>query len=979
MSEEDIRGRLLLPYIKDLGIDASEISLEHSFKLRLGKTRHSTGRLDILCKRNNKNLFVIELKNDSVPITQEVIDQGISYARLLDEIAPFTIASNGIVTKIFDTVTKEELTGKIISEASFWKNGYTISTDDDLRIRYEALKNFITFSPQNLKLFCESQVYDRMGQIYGSVDNPYSKFVKELFIQRKDLQIAFEKFLISNESIFGLVGASGVGKTNAICALALQKLEDSFVFFYNAAIINSPYECISQDLNIAFSSRIENDVVLKKLDELGRFTNKNVLIFIDAIDESTNQNITYELSEIALIAKNLDRLKIIISCKSNIWNLILKNKNKPTHLYDELSKSHEPISSLDNNPGFLLTDFTEEELNNILPVYQKTFNFKGLIPNSLFHELKNGFFLKIFSEIYGGKAVPKKINDKELIKKYLKQSLEETNIGYISGVRTLTAIGRIIINHEYTSWQSFKDEGLDIRHILEKLNFSLDENIPEDLFTKNILIKSNNDDSYNISFYYSKIRDYIICFHTFQLDKLTDEEFYSVLNDLYQNYIGKSALDFYVENASLSHRSILIKFKKDKALQYVNKYNLFLENNFKHFKEKFDPYTKEEIGILLPKDLVNGDGYALFPIKKNEDKKIIFEEISNSLSFDSEIIWKKGIKTLYGSNTSLLVKEQDFVVKKNIFKELKEILKEGKISAYNSNILLIEQVSVILYYYHNKLDYEFNIKEYYLPRFGNIYPIDLNDLSLRIKKFKLKEFYKYEFKDRNLLNEKIENALKENYLIPEFNNMGDVPPFSELAKIVDILLINGISEIKKHYLPIPDKSIAETEIFYEKNRKDNWNHIRTFQFSESQAKNYLTEFLKLLEICYKEFVEECFPTFKDDFPFYSSIPHEYFIYMKDSDIHKWGWLSYRKSKTNKFKIYFKDIEQHNEAFKNEGLMLSKSFALDNILHVKNYAKYPIKTIDKINTSKVDEYCILRNWIYKFLENDMAKLFKENKD
>lgn len=318
MNEEDIRGKLLLPYIQDLGIDISEISLEHAFKIRLGKTKHVTGRSDILCKRHNKNLFVIELKNDSIPITNDDIDQGISYARLLDDIAPFTIVSNGINTRIFDSVSKEELSGKICEQSTFWKNGFSLSTEEELRIRYEALKNFISLSPQNLKLFCESQVRDRMAQIFGGLDNPYSKFVKELYVQREDLKIAFEKFINSDESIFGLVGAAGVGKTNAICSLTLQKLEETFVFFYNAAIISSPQECISQDLNIAFSSRTETDVVLKKLDELGRFANKSILIFIDAIDECTNPNITHELSEMALVAKNLDRVKIVISCKSNI-------------------------------------------------------------------------------------------------------------------------------------------------------------------------------------------------------------------------------------------------------------------------------------------------------------------------------------------------------------------------------------------------------------------------------------------------------------------------------------------------------------------------------------------------------------------------------------------------------------------------------------------------------------------------------------
>src|SRR5690606_31085045 len=237
MNEEDIKGKLLLPYIHDLGFDVSEISLEHSFTIRLGKKKHVTGRSDILCKRNNLNLFVIELKKDSININQDDIDQGISYATsLIDGIAPFTIVSNGKTTRIFDSITRKELSGnKISAQSSFWKNGYTLSTEDELKIRYEALKNFIALSPENLKTFCEFQVYNRMGQIIGSVESPYSKFIKKLYVERNDLQTAFEDFINSNNSIFGLVGAAGVGKTNAICSLALQKLEDSFVFFYNAA------------------------------------------------------------------------------------------------------------------------------------------------------------------------------------------------------------------------------------------------------------------------------------------------------------------------------------------------------------------------------------------------------------------------------------------------------------------------------------------------------------------------------------------------------------------------------------------------------------------------------------------------------------------------------------------------------------------------------------------------------------------------
>ena len=395
MNEEEIRGKLLLPFLSDLGFNISEISLEYSFTIRLGKSQHTIkGRSDILCKGNGRNLFIIELKNDSISITQNDIDQGISYARsLLDDIAPFTIITNGHTTRIFDSVSRIELTGQKISEqSSFWRNGYTLSTDEELRIRYEALKKFVSFSPENLKLFCENQVQDRMGPIIGAINTPTSKFVKELYCQRQDLLFAFNRFLNSNAKIFSVVGSAGVGKTNVICSLALQNLEDKFVFFYNASIINkSPLEHIAQDLNGVFSSKSDSDLVLKKLDELGRFVNKQVLLFIDAIDESINPNISFELSEIALACRNLSNIKLCISCKSNIWDNILKINGTPSHLYEELNKFPEITNKPPGKVGFLLEDFTDKEMESIIPIYKSVFGFQGNISRELLKELKGSY------------------------------------------------------------------------------------------------------------------------------------------------------------------------------------------------------------------------------------------------------------------------------------------------------------------------------------------------------------------------------------------------------------------------------------------------------------------------------------------------------------------------------------------------------------------------------------------------------------
>jgi hypothetical protein len=983
MNEEEIKGKLLLPFLNDLGFDLSEISLETSFKIRLGKSLHTiSGRLDILCKRNGKNLFIIELKNDAISISQDDIDQGISYSRALDDIAPFTIISNGKITKIFDSITKIELTGKRISEVSdYWKNGCTLSTDIELRIRYEALKKFVSFSDRNLQEFCKNQVQDRMGPIVGGIDSPSAKFVKELHIHRNDLISEFKDFVDSEASAFAVIGSAGVGKTNAICSLALQSLDDKFVFFYNAAIINkSPLEHIAQDLNGVFSSKSDSDLVLKKLDELGRFINKKVLLFIDAIDESVNTNIAIELSEIALTIRNLDYVKLCVSCKDNIWDNVIGVNNTCTHLFEELMRFRSRVPRLNNSPGYLLNDFSDEELREIIPVYKNAFGFKGNISDELLKELKNGFFLRIFSEVYSNNDIPQKIDDRHLIKAYLKQSLDKTNIGVQSGLRILAEIGRILINYKYSDLEAFEDKGVEIEKLLEALNFPLDKGLPEDLFARNILTRSNKEDSYNISFYYSKIRDYVISFHTFKLYQLDDHQFSELIERFYENYIGQSAILFYIVNASDSHKHAFIEFKKNKVLGYTTTYNSYLDRNFGRFKELFDPRTKGNIGIVMPIDMLEDDGYALFPVTAENSNRIIYENLHNSFSgnYYKSRLFQIGVETLHGSHYSLLGSDQDKVAQKIIFEQLKDIIQKGRLSAYNSDVLLLEQISLIIYYYYKELFFDSKLEDFYLPRLEMIYPIDLQDLQNRIQRFRAFHFYRRNNFPYNAINSLVEEALENEIEMPKLNTIGDFPPFEELSKIVGVLQEKGYDKIETHHLPYPDIPIVQARQLCRQIVANDIRQMQTSQFSAHQAKLYIECFFRCLEDCYKDFVEYLFPTFKDEFSFYNTMPHDYLFYMEDSDVLKWGSFGYRSSKDGQTKFYYKkevSWESIDDIFKEDKISSLSGFTFDQILHSDYH--YPIKTVDKINTPKVDDFCVIRNWVYKLLRNDIRTLLKKH--
>lgn len=112
-------------------------------------------------------------------------------------------------------------------------------------------------------------------------------------------------------------------------------------------------------------------------------------------------------------------------------------------------------------------------------------------------------------------------------------------------------------------------------------------------------------------------------------------------------------------------------------------------------------------------------------------------------------------------------------------------------------------------------------------------------------------------------------------------------------------------------------------------------------------------------------------------PFLTPCLTSTFFYMKDSDVSKWGSFGYRSSKDGQTKFNFKGDITIEHAFKEDGISILRGFSLDKLLRSDYHND--IKTIDKINTPKVDEFCVIRNWVYKLLKDDMRGIFKEHKE
>lgn len=154
-TEEDVKNRVILPWLAQIGFGPEELQFETRFTVTIGREYEiETGAArsedkraysDIVCYRHSRPLMVVEVKADNHSLNDGDREQAISYARLLPEIAPFAVVANSREAYVYDVITKNRLDRPQDSE--FEKAGRVISIDDDVRAQAEraliGLRNYL--------------------------------------------------------------------------------------------------------------------------------------------------------------------------------------------------------------------------------------------------------------------------------------------------------------------------------------------------------------------------------------------------------------------------------------------------------------------------------------------------------------------------------------------------------------------------------------------------------------------------------------------------------------------------------------------------------------------------------------------------------------------------------------------------------------------------------------------------------------------
>lgn len=605
---------MVLPLLRAVGISEGELEFESNFTIQLGRgvytvkgeeVKTATGRLDILCRRDDKPLFLIELKAEGEELTDDDRKQGLSYARLLEPMAPYVIVSNARRTLIYETL-KGELVSQI--DVDVVSGGLAPNLESELKLRFEALRHFVGYSYDNLLNFCSSHNERALEKFRARPSESIAaqikkKYIREVYVLREQLEGCVEKFLAQNDKcLFAIVGESGVGKTNTVCHLVEKNAPDP-VLYYSGSILGASFlQELSTDFNLAFSPQESGMSLLKKISMLGEMHGKPFIIFLDAVDEWVA---TDKIDQLSLITKCVEQLKmkLVVSCKTLVWQSFLSRNGIPTTLADCLFPDIPELTDFDNDESKAAADKYETLLG--LVRVDKTAALGGMNP----------FGLRVACEVAYTDKVPLDLSkdSRRTLSRYLTLKLEKSADSALC-LRFLTSISQCLLKHDQVQMQ---DE--DLR---SEMSLRLYEDYPPDLFNFNILYRHFDGlGRAGIGFYFSVVRDYLVGINLLHLDGLEGKRRRQVIKQNLATYIGESAIIYFFRTGTSAEQTscveAAIEFDRDEGKSFLARLLAWHGHNL-----------NDEVRANLSGEIL---GHFKYLFETNRENSTVAEQIIDSL------------------------------------------------------------------------------------------------------------------------------------------------------------------------------------------------------------------------------------------------------------------------------------------------------------------------------------------------------------
>lgn len=873
MNEEEIKIKYVLPWLGQAGVNLEELQLERTFSIKIGRQSIPVGeypkkdnagaRLDILVRRGDKNLLIVETKASHLSLTDDDRDQAISYARLVHPIAPYAVVTNGSEYRLYDSLTKKRIEPSEIRIGGF----DAVLPEIDVA---EAQSLFLALNQTNLSHFCQSQVAGELRLVKGAVSEA-KKYIPELHVTRETILKEVHEFYGSGLPGLLLVGQSGLGKTCELCSLAesLLAMGKSVLFFNGFSLENDIIDAIAKEFSWAFSG---TDVPIQIVKRIESFVRDDVLtIIVDAIDEWTLESRTNHLSALLRAAENR-KIKLIMSCKTSAVDQFISHRGTPTQ-----------TSYLTKRVN--VAPFQAKEFFQAVDRYRHAYQFFGGFEDAVLEQARdNPFLLRVLFDVAKDSNVRHlTFNSSDFFEEYYKRSLCKTCDVRQAG-ETLKFIARLLYERN-TDWISESD-------VRESLGLRINESLMEELFEFGILLRSLGDAGEPaIGFYFQQLRDYIIAFKALQFSKMTGPSLEEEFKNVKSPGMRGDVFTLYYRLASHEHKLVFDSELRANATKYLHCYVSLIQKHFPPLKLALKPYADGHIGfigeMLLSQPCVGAYGFRSV---SNNDDEVYFVPVQQVLG-KSNLTYLNGANDLHFRSSSRQFRNGIDIVTEvvdgELLPQIRQLVEQGMLNESNNPDLLTELIIEMVRYQKSIFKRLFTSDQRTV-----VYPLKLDDILDCLLRDKLARHYKDEIVTRKRQNGEIQD--KWNGTTVSYSYSPTAADAAEVNQNVERALSTGeLPNIKTRYV---DFEKLETSLSMAVNALSvNRNEIASPLFKEVELvygnpasaedlKSYLGNLYSAFLSNYQALIETNFPTLRSHFKLYSELPVSVFLVLGSPDV-----------------------------------------------------------------------------------------------
>ncbi|HHX8373462.1 TPA: type I restriction endonuclease [Vibrio alginolyticus] len=318
------------PWLPSEGIthqDCFSFKLGHSNVTVNGKPqKNARARLDILIKYKNTPLAIFELKRPDVRISNDDIEQGLSYARVHHPRPPLVVVSNSKDVRILETETGKPWRPTEKSETAVYsllEEGSKLAKDD----LKNAVSTLLGTSPQVWSQVVKQITSQNIDELSGDSEDALRQFVNEFLIPRELTSEALKK-LDNGERLTIIEGEPLSGKSNVlreIVEVGTKQLNYGFLYI-NADTDISLFSTLSDALTNSLDWYISPNDARNWIMKLSKTTDKKLVLVIDNV--SVDSDTIRKEIETLTSGQYGKGLHIIIAMDDTVADLLCHSRNR---------------------------------------------------------------------------------------------------------------------------------------------------------------------------------------------------------------------------------------------------------------------------------------------------------------------------------------------------------------------------------------------------------------------------------------------------------------------------------------------------------------------------------------------------------------------------------------------------------------------------------------------------------------------------